>query len=369
MNNLRFGCLLSLLLLAPCVAVAQPADDDAARQEAARNRPPIDPFFILIRDRVVREKLDLTAQQTKAVDALLREHNGLLLAIRDVGPLGAPESVQLRLRDIRGQVERMLDERQRIRLAGLVLQAQGYDALLLPALAAELKLQPVQQQQLADIQRDFLAKVEPLQKPNADRSAEQRQQALDAANRERQRRVLAVLDERQTRTWAERLGEPFDFSILRSGPAWAPEFNQVETWLNSSPLRMESLRGRVVVVHFFTFGCINCIRNYPWYREWQEAFQGRDVTIIGIHTPETEPEADVARLREKLRDNDLKFPVAIDSERQLWQAWSNSIWPSVYLTDKQGRVRYWWYGELDWEGAGGQHLARKRIEELLAESP
>jgi peroxiredoxin len=163
------------------------------------------------------------------------------------------------------------------------------------------------------------------------------------------------------------LGKEFDFKAVRPSPAWAPEFDGVEAWTNSSPLTMESLRGQVVVVHFFAFGCINCIHNYPWYREWHDKYSGRGVTIVGIHTPETKAETDNEQLRASLEKNDLRFPVAVDKEKKMWQAWYNGIWPSVYLVDKQGRVRYWWYGELDWQGAGNQETARQQIEQLLAE--
>ena len=120
-----------------------------------------------------------------------------------------------------------------------------------------------------------------------------------------------------------------------------------------------------MVVHFFAFGCSNCINNYPWYREWHDAFQGQDVALIGIHTPETQTETDNNLLRESLEHRELKFPVAVDKDKKMWTAWYNGIWPSVYIIDRQGRVRYWWYGELDWQGAGNQKVARKQIEELL----
>jgi peroxiredoxin len=130
---------------------------------------------------------------------------------------------------------------------------------------------------------------------------------------------------------------------------------------------MAALRGRVVVIHFFAFGCSNCINNYPWYREWHDAFQGQDVTIIGIHTPETQTETDNGLLRKSLATHELKFPVAVDKQKRMWTAWYNGIWPSVYIVDRESRVRFWWYGELDWQGAGGQKIARQRIEQLLAE--
>jgi peroxiredoxin len=121
------------------------------------------------------------------------------------------------------------------------------------------------------------------------------------------------------------------------------------------------------VVHFFAFGCINCIHNYPWYKEWQTDFAGKGVTIVGIQTPETQSEEDNEQLRLSLEKNGLNFPVVMDKQKKMWQLYYNNIWPAVYIIDKRGRVRYWWYGELDWQGAGNQKNARRQIEQLLAE--
>jgi peroxiredoxin len=176
-----------------------------------------------------------------------------------------------------------------------------------------------------------------------------------------------VLQPEQATTFAAILGEPFDFAKVKPSPATAPEFESIDAWMNSSPVTMESLRGRVVVVHFFAFGCINCIHNFPWYRQWYGKYPAKDVAIIGIHTPETQAEMDNKLLEAALKKHDLKFPVAVDKQKKMWKAWYNGIWPSVYLIDKHGRVRYWWYGELDWQGAGNQKVAERQIEQLLAE--
>ena len=112
---------------------------------------------------------------------------------------------------------------------------------------------------------------------------------------------------------------------------------------------------------------MNCHRNYPWYRDWAKTFPDQKLEIIGIHTPETTAERSVAVLRSKVEDAEFKFPVLIDNSKANWSAWGNSMWPSVYLIDKQGYLRYWWYGELNWKGKGGQNMMKQRIEELLAE--
>ena len=89
--------------------------------------------------------------------------------------------------------------------------------------------------------------------------------------------------------------------------------------------------------------------------------------ILGVHTPETQRERDPSQVAAEAKKSGFNFPIVIDNDKKNWTAWGNSMWPSVYLIDKQGRLRYWWYGELNWNEAGGQEIMAKRIEELLAE--
>ena len=87
--------------------------------------------------------------------------------------------------------------------------------------------------------------------------------------------------------------------------------------------------------------------------------------MIGIHTPETPDEHVVQNVRRHAKKENLDFPILIDNQKKNWQAWGNTIWPSLYLIDKQGYVRAWWYGELNWQEAGGQRVMKTRIKELL----
>lgn len=365
--------LLTTALAWPSTAVAQtPAaaaaseEDNAAAEELSA--PALsDPTILLIRDAAVRKALQFTGEQRLSLDALLRNHNRMLLAIRDVGPTGADKTAQPALAEIRAELNKILDAKQKLRLQQLVLQVQGYDCLSRNDVARQLKLSPEQQQRLAQIGDEFRASVKAFSETGGGGDAAANAKELTRLQAERLEKILAELDEPQQETFSKMLGESFDFSKVLPSPADAPEFASIEEWINSEPLTMESLRGKVVVVHFFAFGCINCIHNYPWYREWQEAYQGKDVALIGIHTPETKTEEDNAKLKASLVKNELKFPVAVDKEKAMWKAWYNGIWPSVYIIDKQGRVRYWWYGELDWQGAGNQKVARQQIERLLAE--
>lgn len=109
------------------------------------------------------------------------------------------------------------------------------------------------------------------------------------------------------------------------------------------------------------------MRNYPWYKGWHDQFAKKGVTLLGVHTPETEGEAKVEQVKKKVKEIGFAFPIAVDNDQKNWQAWGNRWWPSVYLIDKKGDVRYRWDGELNYRGVKGEEGMRKKIEELLAE--
>jgi peroxiredoxin len=152
-----------------------------------------------------------------------------------------------------------------------------------------------------------------------------------------------------------------------SRPEPAPELVGVTEWLNSKPLKLADQKGKVVIVHFWTHGCINCIHNYPHYRAWQKRYQkNKNVLMVGIHTPEFESEKNVAAIKAKAARNELTFPIAVDNNHENWKAWRNQYWPCVYLVDRAGKVRYRWDGEL---GDDGYKKLTARIDELAAEQP
>jgi peroxiredoxin len=109
------------------------------------------------------------------------------------------------------------------------------------------------------------------------------------------------------------------------------------------------------------------VRNYPWYAGWHKDFSDKGVVVLGIHTPETEGEKKLDNVRQKVKEHAINYPIAVDSTGKTWQAWSNRYWPTVYLIDKEGYVRYRWDGELNWKETQGEKLMRARIEKLLAE--
>ena len=141
-------------------------------------------------------------------------------------------------------------------------------------------------------------------------------------------------------------------------------------WLNLSSgtrLTLASRKGKVTIVHFWTYGCINCRRNLAYYAAWQRRFAARGVMVIGIHSPETEAESKLANVTRKVKDLGITYPVLVDSKRQNWNRWGQRVWPAICLVDKQGRARYGWEGELEYKGAGGEAKMSRLIEALLKE--
>lgn len=148
----------------------------------------------------------------------------------------------------------------------------------------------------------------------------------------------------------------------------APEFTHQdpEDWINSTPLNLKQLRGRVVLLDFWTFDCWNCYRSFPWLKSVEEQFAQRELTVIGVHTPEFDHERIRANVLRKVKEFALDHPVMIDNDYSYWRAMGNRYWPAFYLLDKQGRIRSVYFGETH-IGDRRATAIEKRIGELLAE--
>ncbi len=134
-----------------------------------------------------------------------------------------------------------------------------------------------------------------------------------------------------------------DAALEDYGPA--PEFRSISQWLNSEPLTLEGLRGQVVLIDFWTYSCINCLRTLPHIKEWDARYRDRGLTIVGVHSPEFAFERVESNVRENTRDLGLEYPIALDNEFGTWRAWHNQYWPAKYLIDRKGNVRYFHFGE------------------------
>jgi cytochrome c biogenesis protein CcdA/thiol-disulfide isomerase/thioredoxin len=150
-------------------------------------------------------------------------------------------------------------------------------------------------------------------------------------------------------------------SDLQVGPP-APEFAGIDNWLNSAPLTMAGLRGKVVLVDFWTYSCINCIRTLPYVEAWYRKYAAQGLVIVGVHTPEFAFEHDTGNVSAAIARFGITYPVAQDNEYGTWTAFSNNYWPADYLIDANGRIRSTHFGEGDYA------TTEQEIRALLAES-
>jgi cytochrome c biogenesis protein CcdA/thiol-disulfide isomerase/thioredoxin len=141
-----------------------------------------------------------------------------------------------------------------------------------------------------------------------------------------------------------------------------PPLTGAVQWLNSPPLTAESLRGKVVLVDFWTYSCINCLRSLPYVEAWAQKYKDQGLVVIGVHTPEFAFERDVGNVTKAVRDLGVTYPVAIDNDHAIWRAFSNEYWPAHYFIDAQGRIRAHRFGEGDYAGS------ERIIQRLLAEA-
>jgi thiol-disulfide isomerase/thioredoxin len=138
----------------------------------------------------------------------------------------------------------------------------------------------------------------------------------------------------------------------------APELRGITEWINSEPLTLHALRGQVVLVHFWTFDCINCQNVQPYVKRWHGTHAEQGLRIIGIHTPELDIERDPANVRAAVRSNGVTFAVGIDAGYDTWDAYRNRYWPAFYWIDRSGRIRFTHFGE-------GEYAEQERVIRAL----
>lgn len=145
------------------------------------------------------------------------------------------------------------------------------------------------------------------------------------------------------------LAQPYD----------APEFTGLKGWINAKPLRLSDLKGKVVLVDFWTYSCINCIRTLPYITAWDAKYRKDGLVIIGIHSPEFAFEQKAANVQNAVKKQGIQYPVALDNDLKTWQAFNNQYWPAHYLIDKSGKVVYTHFGE------GNYDRTERNIQALL----
>jgi len=140
-----------------------------------------------------------------------------------------------------------------------------------------------------------------------------------------------------------------------------PPLSGATEWLNSSPLTLASLHGKVVLIDFWTYTCVNWLRTLPYVRAWAQKYRDQGLLVVGVHTPEFPFEKDIENVRWAAKDMDVSYPIAVDSDYSIWRAFDNHYWPAVYLADVSGRIRFHHFGE------GAYEQTERAIQTLLSE--
>jgi peroxiredoxin len=155
--------------------------------------------------------------------------------------------------------------------------------------------------------------------------------------------------------------------IVENAPA--PELIG-SSWVNTpqnQPITLASRKGRVTIVEFWTFSCINCRRNLAAYAQWSRDLASSGVEVIGIHTPETEPESVKTTVEREIARLGIQYPTLLDSDHANWDRWHQEFWPTIYVIDKRGTIRYRWEGELEYNHADGTKKIAELVRRLVRE--
>src|SRR6476660_9116632 len=171
------------------------------------------------------------------------------------------------------------------------------------------------------------------------------------------RRLGASKDMGETKARTNKMGE-----LVLPVEGELPPLSGLGPWFNTAPLTREQLRGKVVVIDFWTYSCINCLRSIPYVKAWDERYRKDGLVVIGVHAPEFAFEHDPANVAKAVKDLGIRYPVVMDNDLKLWGALQNNYWPAHYFVDAEGRVRYHHFGEGEYD------MSERVIRQLLAEA-
>lgn len=333
---------------------------------------PLIPQLLLptIHSKVVQQKLGLSTKQIDQLEEILRDIDRQWWPSRNL-PIQQRREKIVELEELLWQkLSALFPVSLLKRLQQFELQAQGARLVLREDVADALQLTPVQRDEFRssfkqfDKQRVELTKQnQPESDPNPDSNSDQQLAEID---RKEVESSYALLNSQQKERLASLLGEMIDFGVVQRTFPLAPELIDTGEWFGNSTT-LGDAKGKVVILHFYAFQCSNCRRNFVHYNKWIEHFEDQPVMVIGIQTPETAAESDPGRVRDAATRDQFKFPVLIDVGKKNWEAWGNTMWPTIYIIDRNGYIRFWWQGELNWQGAEGDRVIKDLVNQLLIE--
>lgn len=354
---------------APLLAVLSISVTLVPAFSAEPHSPPV--LLQMIRDDAIHQELGLSPSQTDRLLMELVEIDARWWPGR-IRPDSERQSQFEQLTDqLRERLRPILRPDQAERMAQLERQALGTRMLLTDDVAKALTLATAQRKRLSDIflETDRLVAELAKQQQSGESNETDASPKIEKRKDQEREQIRATLSQSQRARIGTLTGDKFDFAKVKRTLPFAPKFaTDGATWLQGNPMTLDDLRGKVVAVHFYAFQCINCQRNFPHYRAWHRDYADQGLVIVGIQTPETSAERDSDRVAAAMKSDGFEYPVVMDAESSNWDAWGNTMWPTVYLIDKKGFIRRWWQGELNWKGTPGERQMRQTIEDLLAES-
>jgi peroxiredoxin len=309
----------------------------------------------------VQKDLKLDTKELAQWEAALRDIDKIWWPARLLPPTQQRKIIaELETKLVTG-LERIQGKSAVLRLRQIELQSQSARVLVRPEVAKYLRLDATQNNKLSEL----FAETDELGKDLA-ANDEKKLQQLTTAKQAEPKNALAILKPEQAERLRKSYGEPLDTTKVERIYPFAPELIEAPDWVGA-PTTLASMRGKVVVIHFYAFQCHNCVANFKHYKRWDETLKSRGVEVIGIQRPETSAERDPDLVVEAAKKEGFEFPVLIDLEDKNWNAWGNTMWPTVYIVDKKGYIRFWWQGELNWQGATTDKKVEAIIEQLLKE--
>lgn len=341
----------------------------ASSRQAVANDPYTDgdPWWILIHEPAVIEELNLSESQRDSFKLSLDALDLRFFPLRNKSREEALAGLTTILGDAKNELEEVLQPKQSQRLQQILYWRLGTSSLLQPDVSTQIRLTEPQRVRITEILNGTEESLMAIKQKLTDGSPrEPLEKEFNKLKLAEQRKILQILKPDQQQSFKELLGTPFDLKKLGQPAFKVPELIDSGEWINSPPVTLAEMQGKVVILHFYAFGCSNCIHNYPTYLRWQDLYKDKGVALIGIHTPETSGERESASVRRKATEAGFEFPILIDGKSENWNAWGNSMWPSVYVIDREGYLRLFWPGELKWQGATGDKYVEDRVEQLLA---
>lgn len=322
----------------------------------------------LVHSPEVQLELGITGDKLASFESELRKIDGPWWASRIKPEPEQRKLIETQEKSLIELLSKTIDDDKLARLKQIELQSQGTRIFARPDVGKVLQLTKTQAKRLAELYSNTDKAAKKLQTGSGAKVEDKKAMAdAQAAIDAEPKGLVEVLTDKQKIGFGKLLGEPFDTVHLERVFPLAPELIDNGNWVVGDATELSKLKGRVVLVHFYAFQCHNCVANFGHYNRWHEELSSKGVTVIGIQTPETTPERNVELVRNAAKEKGFQFPVLVDPNRDNWDAWGNTLWPTVYVVDKNGYIRSWWQGELNWQGATGDKTIESLVEKLLAE--